>query len=75
MILVRFRARAHGIIDNYFNIPDACSPNALELYGTEGSILARRTIGQEPGGEMSSILQSQRAHDAKIYLAMITGAV
>ena len=50
---------AHGIIDNYFNIPDAAAQNALELFGTKGSIIARGTIGQDPTGQMFSILQAQ----------------
>jgi predicted dehydrogenase len=58
-ILVRFRNGAHGIIDNYFNIPDAAAQNALELFGTKGSIIARGTIGQDPTGQMFSILQPE----------------
>jgi predicted dehydrogenase len=58
-ILVRFRNGAHGIIDNYFNVPDAAAQNALELFGTRGSIIARGTIGQDPTGHMFSILQPQ----------------
>ncbi|MEI7936836.1 MAG: Gfo/Idh/MocA family oxidoreductase [Verrucomicrobiota bacterium] len=58
-ILARFRNGAHGIIDNYFNVPDAATQNALELFGTKGSIIARGTIGQDPTGEMFSILQAQ----------------
>ena len=58
-ILVRLRNGAHGIVDNYFNIPDAAAQNALELFGTKGSIIARGTISQEPGGHMFSILQAQ----------------
>jgi len=58
-ILARFRNGAHGIIDNYFNIPDAAAQNALELFGTKGSIIARGTVGQDPTGQMFSILQAQ----------------
>jgi predicted dehydrogenase len=58
-VLVRFRNGAHGIIDNYFNIPDAAAQNALELFGTRGSIIAQGTIGQDPTGHMFSILQTQ----------------
>jgi len=58
-VLVRFRNGAHGIIDNYFNLPDAAAQNALELFGTKGSIIARGTVGQEPTGQMFSLLQAQ----------------
>lgn len=64
-VLLRFANGAHGIVDNYFNIPDAAAQNTLELHGTAGSILAQGTIGQEPSGRMHSILQSQaRNYDA-----------
>lgn len=58
-IVVRFKNGAHGIIDNYFNVPDAAAQNALELFGTKGSIIARGTIGQDPTGQMFSILQPE----------------
>ena len=58
-VVVRFRNRAHGIVDNYFNVPDASAQNALELFGTKGSIIARGTIGQDPTGQMFSILQPE----------------
>ena len=57
--VARFANGAHGIIDNYFNIPDAAAQNALELYGTKGSIIARGSIGQDPTGQMFSILQPE----------------
>ena len=60
-IVVRFDNAAHGIIDNYFNIPDAAAVNALELFGTNGSIIARGTIGQDPTGDMTSTLQAKQA--------------
>jgi predicted dehydrogenase len=58
-ILARLKNGAHGIIDNYFNIPDAAARNALELFGTKGSIIAHGTIGQDPTGHMFSILQEK----------------
>jgi len=58
-ILARFSNGAHGIIDNYFNVPDAAAQNALELFGTKGSIIAHGTIGQDPTGNMFSILQPE----------------
>ena len=58
-ILVRFSNGAHGIIDNYFNIPDAAAQNSLELYGTKGTLIGQGTIGQDPTGKMFSILQAE----------------
>jgi len=58
-IVARFSNGAHGIIDNYFNLPDAAAQNSLELHGTKGSIIGQGTIGQNPTGAMFSILQEQ----------------
>lgn len=58
-VLVRFANGAHGIIDNYFNLPDAAAQNSLEIHGTKGSLVGQGTIGQDPTGRMFSILQSE----------------
>jgi len=58
-ILLRFANGAHGIVDNYFNLPDAAAQNALELHGTKGSIIAQGTVGQDPTGRMFSVLQER----------------
>jgi predicted dehydrogenase len=47
-----FENGAMGTVDTFFCIPDESSQNVLELYGSEGSILAKGTIGQGSGGEM-----------------------
>jgi predicted dehydrogenase len=58
-IVVRFANGAHGIVDNYFNLPDAAAQNALELHGTKGSLVATGTLGQDPTGKMFTILQPE----------------
>lgn len=58
-IVVKFDNGAHGIVDNYFNLPDAAAQNALELHGTKGSIIGQGTIGQDPTGRMFSITQPE----------------
>ena len=58
-LAVRFENGAHGIIDNYFNLPDAAAQNTLELHGTKGSLIGQGTIGQDPTGRMFSIIQRQ----------------
>ena len=50
-----------GIVDTFFCIPDNSSKNVLELYGSEGSILAKGTIGQGDAGEMTAFLQNDDA--------------
>lgn len=63
-VILRFSNGAHGIVDNYFNLPDAAAQNALELHGTAGSLIAQGTIGQEPTGRMFGIFHRQDAYDA-----------
>lgn len=56
VVILRFANGALGSVDAFFCIPDESSRNVLELYGTQGSILARGTIGQREGGEMLAYL-------------------
>ncbi|MDD5597992.1 MAG: Gfo/Idh/MocA family oxidoreductase [Victivallaceae bacterium] len=58
-IVLRFSNGAHGIVDNYFNLPDATAQNILELHGTRGSIIGQGTIGQDSTGKMFSIIQKK----------------
>lgn len=52
VVTLEFENGAKGIVDCFFNVPDESSKNRLELYGSQGSILAEGTIGQSPGGQM-----------------------
>lgn len=61
--LLRFESGAHGVVDCFFNVPDAAGQDRLELYGNKGSVLAEGTIGQTGGGRMVAYLSS----DAKAY--------
>lgn len=58
-IVLRLSNGAHGIVDNYFNLPDAAAQNSLELHGTRGSLIGQGTVGQDPTGRMFSILQER----------------
>jgi predicted dehydrogenase len=51
-VLLEFESGAQGMVDCLFNVPDESVQNRLELYGSEGSILAAGTLGQDAGGEM-----------------------
>ena len=51
---------ALGTVDTFFCIPDEGSKNALELYGSLGSILAEGTIGQGAQGKMTAFLKAGR---------------
>lgn len=53
VVLLKFANGAMGTVDVFFCIQDSSSKNALELYGSSGSILATGTIGQGSEGEMT----------------------
>jgi len=59
IVSIYFENGALGTVDTYFCIPDNSSKNALELYGSKGSILAKGTIGQGPAGEMTAYLEQE----------------
>jgi predicted dehydrogenase len=57
VVALEFENGAKGSVDSLFNIPDASSKNRLELYGSQGSILAEGTIGQGEAGVMTACLE------------------
>jgi predicted dehydrogenase len=63
-VVLRFANGAHGIVDNYYNLPDAAAQNTLELHGTGGSLVAQGTIGQEPTGRMFGIFHQPGDYEA-----------
>jgi predicted dehydrogenase len=64
--LLIFANGALGTVDTFFCIQDDSSRNALELYGSKGSILAAGTIGQRSQGEMTAWLAgSESGYDAQ----------
>jgi predicted dehydrogenase len=61
-----FANGALGVVDTFFCILDQSSQNRLELYGSQGCILATGTIGQGERGEMVAYLQETVAgYDAR----------
>lgn len=65
-VMLSFANGALGTVDTFFCIPDDSSKNALELYGSRGSILATGTIGQGSAGEMTTFLKPEgAAYDAQ----------
>ena len=57
VVTLKFKNGALGSVDSYFCIPDNSSKNRLELYGSNGSILAKGTLGQADAGEMIAFLE------------------
>jgi predicted dehydrogenase len=61
IVSVKFSSGALATVDTFFCIPDNSSKNVLELYGSNGSILANGTIGQGDSGEMMAYLEKDTA--------------
>lgn len=59
-VMLDFENGAMATVDTFFCIPDKSSKNRLELYGSQGSLLAQGTIGQGEAGEMLAIVQENR---------------
>ena len=55
IIVFRTESGILGHIDVNFNIPDAASESKLEIYGDAGYIIARGTLGQTEGGELTHL--------------------
>ncbi len=63
--LLRFASGALGVVDALFNVPDDAARNALEVYGSRGSVVSLGTIGQDSSGGLTAVLQKdERGYDA-----------
>jgi predicted dehydrogenase len=58
-VTLSFANGAIASVDAFFCIRDNASKNVLELYGSQGGILASGTIGQGEAGTMTAILEEQ----------------
>ncbi|MFH0964731.1 MAG: Gfo/Idh/MocA family oxidoreductase [Planctomycetota bacterium] len=64
--LLHFAGGAQGVVDCFFNVPDAAGQDRLELYGPLGAIQATGTIGQMPTGQMLAYLsEAGKKYDPK----------
>jgi 1,5-anhydro-D-fructose reductase (1,5-anhydro-D-mannitol-forming) len=64
-VLLEFANGAKGMVDNLFNVPDAAARNALEVYGSKGSVVTHGTIGQDSTGRISAIVEREdKEYDA-----------
>jgi len=64
VVLCEFQGGCQGIVESYFNVRDESCPRRLEIYGTEGGILADGTIGQGGGTLREIILGPPGGYDA-----------
>lgn len=63
--MLQFDSGAVGVVDALFNVPDAAARNALEVYGSKGSVYSFGTIGQGSGGQLRAVLEKgDKAYDA-----------
>jgi predicted dehydrogenase len=53
--LLEFASGAQATVDCFFCIPDEASRTRLEIYGSQGAILAEGTIGQGSGGKVEAL--------------------
>ncbi|MCU0875749.1 MAG: Gfo/Idh/MocA family oxidoreductase, partial [Pirellulaceae bacterium] len=58
--LLEFKSGAQATVDCFYCIPDEASRTRLEIYCTQGAVLAEGTIGQSVGGVLE-VLQSAGA--------------
>jgi predicted dehydrogenase len=52
IILLEFASGVIGTVDCLFCTPDECVRNRLEVYGSQGSLLAEGTLGQLQAGTL-----------------------
>lgn len=65
-VVMRMNNGAIAYVDANFNLPDAGVVSKLEIYGTEGSIVASGTLGQVEGGTVQvTITGNQGAYNAQ----------
>lgn len=69
-----FENGAIATVDTYFCIPDNSSKNVLELFGSNGSIIAKGTIGQGDSGKMMAYLEEENSdYDATQVRSLTNG--
>ena len=64
VIIFKTESGTLGHIDVNFNIPDKASESKLELYGSEGYIICKGTLGQEETGTLSHLYSPQGDYSA-----------
>ena len=55
-LLLKFKKGEQGIIDNSFSVDSANSLNGIEIYGTKGVIITKKTISCFAGGTMTTLI-------------------
>lgn len=64
--LLEFKSGAQATVDCFYCIPDEASRTRLEIYGSQGAVLAEGTIGQSVGGVLEALqLAGAAGYDAQ----------
>lgn len=64
MVIFQTKKGVLGNIAVNFNIPDKASESRLEIYGTQGYLIAKGTLGQEECGELAHLYSPQGDYEA-----------
>lgn len=63
--MLQFESGAIGVVDALFDVPDTAARNALEVYGSKGSVYSFGTIGQASTGSLNVVVEKgDRGYDA-----------
>ncbi len=64
VMIFKTKSGVLGHIDVNFNIPDNASESKMEIYGSDGYIICRGTLGQEETGTLSYLYSPQGDYSA-----------
>lgn len=64
-VLIKLANGAVCYVDAHFNVPDAAVKNRVEIYGTKGSVICEKTIGQIDEGNVEVFISEDKGYDAQ----------
>ena len=66
LLILEFESGAAAMVDASFSVPDEASEFVLELYGSQGAVKGKWSLGQGPGGDMRiCLLEGGKGYDAQ----------
>ncbi|MBE6642377.1 MAG: Gfo/Idh/MocA family oxidoreductase [Ruminococcaceae bacterium] len=64
-VLLHLSNGAAAYVDAHFNVPDEAVKNRVEIYGTKGSVICEKTIGQIDEGHVEVYTSEDKGYDAQ----------
>ena len=64
-VLIKLENGAVAYVDSHFNVPDEAAKCRVEIYGTRGSVIAEKTLGQIDGGNVEVYVSDAKGYDAQ----------